>query len=215
MMESYGQLQELTAIWNEFNPAFQSINSALDASGEHSVCSGLSSVSKSLHTMADSMSDSLSQTDIEKMMAQLTDGLSSLSKSYGDFNDGLYTYVSGVRTLTQNYKNFHKGLERYANGTSSLVDGADEFVDGMNEFSVGISTMPAQIQDTIDEMMERYNSSDFDAVSFTSSQNTKIDSVQFVISTDSIELSESKPVEKEEKNLGFWDRLIALFHGKE
>ena len=46
MMESYGQLQELTAIWNEFNPAFQSINSALDASGEHSVCSGLSSVSK-------------------------------------------------------------------------------------------------------------------------------------------------------------------------
>lgn len=214
LMESYQQLQKLTAIWNKVSPAFQSVDSALDASGEHSVCGGLSSVSKGLHTMADSMSDSLSGTDVEKMMAQLASGLSSLSNSYGDFDDGLSSYVSGVRTLAQNYKTFHKGLVQYSNGTSSLADGADEFADGMDEFSDGICTMPTQIQDTIDEMMEKYNSSDFDAVSFTSSENTNINSVQFVISTDSIECPEAKPAETEEKQLSFWDRLIALFHGK-
>ena len=67
------------------------------------------------------------------------------------------------------------------------------------------------MQDTIDEMMEQYNSSDFDAVSFTDSRNENISSVQFVISTDGVELPETVSFATEEEHLTFWDRLLALF----
>ena len=119
--------------------------------------------------------------------------------------------MAGIQTLAGNYGAFHSGLQDYTDGTGSLADGTGKFANGMNEFTDGVSQIPSKIQDTIDEMMEQYSSSDYDAVSFTDSRNENIGSVQFVISTDGVELPEEETPPVVEEKLSFWDRLLALF----
>ena len=214
LMDSYTQLQTLSAVWSNVKPAFQAVCDSLNAQGAQSVTAGLTSVSGGLRTMASSMSESLGAVDMSASMAQLTSGLSSLAANYGQFHAGLTSYLGGVDSLADNYPTFHNGIQEYVDGTGELANGAGEYAEGMWEYADGVSGIPDQVQDTIDEMMAQYNSDDFDAVSFTDSRNTCIRSVQFVISTDGVEQPETAPVEATEKKQGFWDRLKALFTGK-
>lgn len=64
-------------------------------------------------------------------------------------------------------------------------------------------------------MVDRYDHSDFDPVSFVSSKNKRVESVQFVIKTESIKKEDDKPKSgpKEEGKRGFWDRFLDLFRG--
>lgn len=211
LLQAYQQYQTLVAVWNNVKPAFQAVSGALVASGETSVVSGIGAVSAMLHSMSASMTAALGDEDIEAMLGQLRSGLAELSAGYADFHGGLCAYAEGIQTLSGNYGAFHSGLRDYTGGTGSLADGAGTFADGMNEFADGVSQIPGKMQDTIDEMMEQYNSSDFDAVSFTDSRNENISSVQFVISTDGVELPETVSFATEEEHLTFWDRLLALF----
>lgn len=211
LMQAYKQYQTLVAVWNNVKPAFQAVSSVLDTQSEKSVLRGIDTVSSTLKIMSDSISDSMGSADIETMFKQLSSGLAELSSGYSDFHSGLCSYTKGIEKLSDNYGKFHGGVQDYTNGTVSLAKGAGKFTDGMNEFTDGVSQIPSKVQDSIDEMMEQYNSSDFDAVSFTDSRNENISSVQFVISTDGIELPETQPASAEEEHLTFWDRLLALF----
>ena len=47
--------------------------------------------------------------------------------------------------------------------------------------------------------------------SFVSKKNTSVDSVQFVIKTQAIEIEEPEVVETETEPQGFLEKLIALF----
>lgn len=210
LMQAYKQYQTLVAVWNNVKPAFQAVSGVLDTHSEKSILSGIDTVSSTLKTMSDSISDSMGDTDIEVMLKQLSSGLAELSLGYSDFHGGLCTYMAGIQTLAGNYGAFHSGLQDYTDGTGSLADGTGKFANGMNEFTDGVSQIPSKIQDTIDEMMEQYSSSDYDAVSFTDSRNENIGSVQFVISTDGVELPEEETPPVVEEKLSFWDRLLAL-----
>lgn len=211
LLQAYKQYQTLVVVWNNVKPAFQAVSGALDANSETSVRSGIGMVSAALHTMSASLSDALGDTDMEAMLGQLRSGLAELSAGYADFHGGLCAYAEGIQTLAGNYGTFQSGLRDYTGGTGSLADGAGTYADGMSEFAAGVSQIPGRMQDTIDEMMAQYNSSDYDAVSFTDSRNEKIGSVQFVISTDGVELPEAESAAAEEEHLTFWDRLLALF----
>ncbi len=184
---------------------------SLGSEGEQSVVAGITAVSENLRTIADSMSGSLGDTDVEKMLGELKSGMAELSSSYGDFNSGLCAYSDGIGTLAENYGDFHSGLSDYTNGVAELSDGSAEFCDGMGEFADGVSEIPDEIQSSIDEMMEQYGGSDYTSISFTDERNENISSVQFVISTDGVELPETEEEESEQKVMGFWDRLAALF----
>ena len=214
LLQAYKQYQTLVAVWNNVKPAFQAVSGALDANGADSVRAGIGTVSAALHTMSASLSDALGDTDLEAMLGQLRSGLAELSAGYADFHGGLCAYAEGIQTLAGNYGTFQSGLRDYTGGTGTLADGAGTFADGMSEFSDGVSQIPGRMQDTIDEMMAKYNSSDYDAISFTDSRNEKIGSVQFVISTDGVELPEAESAAAEEEHLTFWDRLLALFGRK-
>ena len=145
------------------------------------------------------------------MFGQLFSGLAELSAGYAEFHGGLCAYAEGIQTLSENYGAFHSGLHDYTGGIGSLTGGAGTFADGMNEFADGVSQIPGKIQDTVDKMMKQYSNSDFDAVSFTDSRNENISSVQFVISTDGVELPKEKKPPVIEEKLSFWERLLALF----
>lgn len=72
--------------------------------------------------------------------------------------------------------------------------------------------MDTQVQDQIDEMPESISGGDKKVVSFTSSKNTNVDSVQFVIKTTAIEKPEKAVTEtKTETKRTFWQKVKDLF----
>ena len=223
ILNSYKSLMTLLTVYYgspELNTqgvslAFQSVLSVLnpDASSptaDQSLYLAISTVSGNIKKISGSMGQ-LTETDIAGQMNQLKDGLRQLADNYSTFHDGLVSYTNGVNTLAGSYGSYQDGLTPYITGISDLHDGANNLSDGMDEFAVGISDMPNQIQDTIDEMMARYSSADYDAVSFTDNRNANIASVQFVISTDGVEAPAVESVEPQEVQKSFLDRLKALF----
>ena len=155
----------------------------------------------------------------------------ALAENYNTFDNGLNSYVSGVNKLAENYGSFHSGLDQYmdgidkmgsgigslADGAGKLKDGGDklytgisELKDGTQEMADGVSDMPNKIDEKLDEMMSDYVK-DFTLVSFADKGNEDIHAVQFTITTPEIKRNIKEKEVKEEKKLGFLERLVALF----
>lgn len=210
LMGSYQQLLTIKGTYQNVKPAFEAIRTTLGSESEQSVVNGISAVSSNLRGIADSLS-AVAQTDITGQMDTLKNGLAALASQYGEFHNGLSAYTNGVDTLSKNYGTFQNGVSSYLDGTVKIKNGAGELSDGMGQFADGISEMPAQIQDTIDEVMGSFSGEDYQAVSFTNEKNENISSVQFVISTKGIEEKKIGKITETEKKEGFFDRLKALF----
>lgn len=210
LMSSYQQLLTIKGTYQNVKPAFEAIQTTLGSESEQSVVRGISTVSSSIRGIAGSLS-AVSGSDISGQMDTLKNGLSALASQYGEFDSGLSSYAGGVDELSKNYGTFRNGVSSYLDGTVKIKDGAADLADGMGQFADGISDMPTQIQATIDEMVESFSGSDYQAVSFTDEKNENITSVQFVISTKGIEKEKAEKVAETEKKEGFWDRLKALF----
>ncbi|WP_371809521.1 YhgE/Pip domain-containing protein [Halobacillus sp. Marseille-Q1614] len=186
---------------------FNAVDPALETSA-----GSLNEMSSSLSALADNLASSLDSVDIDESMKELQEGLQTLSSNYNNFHSGLTDYTGGVSELAGSYQEIHNGLGELSNGTSELENGAAELHNGTSELAESTSDIPGQMQSEIDQMVEEYDKSDFEPVSFVSSENEKVESVQFVIKTESIkkpEKEEEAPKEKEEKS--FWDRFIDLF----
>lgn len=85
---------------------------------------------------------------------------------------------------------------RFYDATGTLKDGTGQLrneTDGMD----------TEISDKIDEMLASFTGEDFEAVSFVSDKNTNIESVQFVIQTEAVEV--------EEESKSFVEKLKDLF----
>lgn len=211
LLTSYGSLQKLIGTWNAVKPAFEAVNTSLDQENQESVIYGLNSVINGLDQMSSSLSSSLEGVDIEKQMQSLQKGLSQLSSSYSTFHKGLKAYTKGVSSVYEGTSQYQNGLSKYFGGITSADQGLSTLSSGMQKYTDGVAQIPDQIQKTIDEMTEEYQSSDDKPQSFTDHRNKKIESVQFVISTQEIKQPEKKETKKEEKKKSFIDRLKALF----
>ncbi|WP_455719936.1 hypothetical protein [Agathobacter sp.] len=210
LMASYQQLLTIKGAYQNVKPAFEAIQTTLGSESEQSVVKGISTVSASLRSISESLS-AVSDTDIAGQMDTLKNGLSTLASQYGEFNSGLSSYTGGVDALSKNYGTFNNGISSYLDGTVKIKDGASDLSDGMGQFAAGINDMPAQIQDTIDEMVGSFSGDDYQPVSYTDEKNENTSSVQFVISTKGVEKTKAEKVTETEKKEGFWDRLKALF----
>src|SRR5690625_107012 len=95
----------------------------------------------------------------------------------------------------------------------SFVDGAGDLHDGTYDLEYEASDMPDEIQSEVDKMMDEFDVSDFNPISFVSDKNKDVDIVQFVLQTESIELEEPDTTEDtdEEEDKGFWQRFLDLF----
>jgi len=211
LMASYQALLTLQGTYEQVKPAFQAVNSSLDKANKESVLNGIKTVSTGIQAMSSGMSASVGKTDVAAQMKKLQKGMAELYKSYGAFHKGLKQYTDGVAKIHTGYSKYANGLTEYLDGVGKIADGSKEYADGMDEFDGGVSEMPDKVQDSIDEMTEKYTETDFDAVSFVDERNENIDKVQFILSTPAIEIPETEEAEKEEKQMGFWERLKNLF----
>ena len=113
--------------------------------------------------------------------------------------DGLVDLAGGVAQLSANYGAFNSGLQEYMGGIAQL-----------NEATINIpSTMRAEIE----AMMADYDFPEFSPVSFMDSRNNaNMAAVQFVLTTQAIEVVEPEPEpEPEEEEQTIVDRFFALF----
>lgn len=207
LVDTYSAALQAKGTYSAVKKGFDAVESTLEQTS-----GSLTEMANTLDALASALSSSLGDSDFASSFSQLQQGISSLSTNYKAFHSGLVDYTAGVSQLSGSYSEMHSGIEDLSKGTGELEDGTGQLHNGTGKLHESTSDLPEQMQQKVDEMMSDYDKSDFEAVSFVSPKNEKINSVQFVFKTESINLEESKEVEKpvqEEK--GFWARFLDLF----
>ncbi|MBH9967321.1 YhgE/Pip domain-containing protein [Bacillus enclensis] len=203
---SHAAAQKVKGTYDSVNQAFAAVEPSLNQMN-----GAVKEISGQLTSISNNLSASLKETDMSGL-AELQKGLSQLSGQYGKFHSGLVSYTNGVGELSANYGKLHSGIAELAGGTSELSGGVNELHDGTSELHQETKDLPEKMQAEIDKMLAEYDKSDFKPVSFVSSENKKVSSVQFVIKTESIEKEEKKVKKAEpEKEKGFWELFLDLF----
>ncbi len=146
--------------------------------------------------------------------------------NYGAFYQGLWEYTgavsdaaAGAKTLKLNmdalYSNtgtLQVSVGNLNDAVSQLYGGTNDLANGTSEFADKTSDMDTQIENEIDSLTSSISGNNGEAKSFVSDQNTKVDSVQFVIKTTAIEKAETTTTDTvEEKTLNPWQKLLRLF----
>ena len=207
LVKTYTAARTAKGTYTAIKEGFDAVDATLlETSG------GVKQMGDTVAAMADEISTSLEEMDIENSLGQLQQGLATLSANYGKFHSGLVSYTDGVNKLSSSYKDLHSGIVELSSGTAELENGVSELHDGTNTLYKETSKLPDQMKEEIDNMISEFDKSDFDVVSFVSSDNKNVNSVQFVIKTEGIKKEEKETVEKQiQEEKGFWARLWNLF----
>lgn len=143
-------------------------------------------------------------------LEDLVAGVNQLALGYGEFDAGLSEYLGGIGTTASGYSELNTGL-------SDLNDQYKKFDNGIIDLSDGISELnnsTKKLPDEIDEMMAEYDNTNYKPLSYASKDNEEIESLQFLLITDSIEIEQEQTVtDSEEEDLNFLQRFIRLFIG--
>ncbi|MGG0716984.1 YhgE/Pip domain-containing protein [Robertmurraya massiliosenegalensis] len=207
LMETYSAALKAKGTYSAVKAAFDGVNLTLEQ-----VSGGLLEIATHLETMAKGISSSLENNEMADSFALLQKGISDLSTNYKEFHSGLVGYAGGVSQLASSYDMLDSGIADLSTGTGELESGVSELHDGTGELKDATSDIPEQMKEEVDQMMAEYDKSDFKPVSFVSAENENINSVQFVLKTESIKYEEPEEVEEvEEEPQGFWARLMELF----
>ncbi|WP_066187202.1 hypothetical protein [Gracilibacillus timonensis] len=207
LITTYQKAQEAQQVYQQERESLEDIIPTIEEAN-----AAQEEAASSLGEMADQMRSASEQLDIESSLQPLQDGVAELSEQYQSFHSGLVEYTDGVNELTTNYASIHNGISELPEGTSELAGGAGELADGANEISESTSDLPDQLQSEVDEMMNEYDKSDFDPVSFVSDKNEKVETVQFVIKTDAVKHEEEETEEESpDEGKSWWEKLMDLF----
>lgn len=147
---------------------------------------------------------------------ELKEGSNGLQEGSQTLSDNSAKLLDGTSQLQDGVVELRDGTVELKDGTEELKDGVRKLKDGTREFTDKTDT----INDTIDEELENaiaeMTGGDFAMVSFVSDKNSKVDSVQFVISTDGIEMdTENTVTEAVSEKLTLWQKFLNLFRKKE
>ncbi|MGN0598722.1 MAG: hypothetical protein ACI4JK_02405 [Oscillospiraceae bacterium] len=152
-------------------------------------------------------------------MSELSSGINTLVAEYEKLDGGIGEYTDGVKKLTDGFSEISDGAKELAEGGSDLSDGAKKLMDGAAEMHDGTSELRSEtdkIDDTFGDdlsgMLDSMSGDDYEVRSFISEKNTEVQSVQFVIKTDAVEIPEpEESAAAPEEKLTFWQKLLRLF----
>lgn len=119
--------------------------------------------------------------------------------------------LGGSASLGTGVQELASGLDQLAGGTGDLSEGTSDLAQGTQTLAQETQGIPDAVQAEIDELMSAYDKSDFEPASFTSSKNTNVTLVQFVMTTDSIKVDEPTAAEEPAREETLLDRFLALF----
>lgn len=119
--------------------------------------------------------------------------------------------LGGSASLGTGVQELASGLDQLAGGTGDLSEGTSDLAQGTQTLAQETQGIPDAVQAEIDELMSAYDKSDFEPASFTSSKNTNVTLVQFVMTTDSIKVDEPTAAKEPAREETLLDRFLALF----
>ncbi len=139
------------------------------------------------------------------------DGVCDYTDAVSEAKDGAGKLSENMQTLKENTGLLSEAMEEFCEKMEELRDGISKLKEGTAEFFDEISGLKGQIHDKVSEMIDELKGSGI-LRSFTSSKNTEIESVQFVIKTEAISIDEPPQQEAATtETLSFWQKLIRLF----
>ena len=140
------------------------------------------------------------------------EGLKSYTSAVSDTASGANTLKINMDTLYANVGTLKTSVGELNDGVKSLFDGTTELKNGTGEFVKETAGIETEVSGKIDSMITEATGSDVEVTSFVSEKNTNVDSVQFVIQTEAIEVAEIvNAVTVVDENLNFWQKLLRLF----
>lgn len=125
--------------------------------------------------------------------------------------DDASSLLGGSASLGTGAQELANGLDQLAGGTGELASGVGSLTEGTQTLAQETQGIPDKVQAEIDALMATYDKSDFEPASFTSSKNTNVTLVQFVMTTDSIKVVEPEQPEEPEAEETLLDKFFALF----
>lgn len=125
--------------------------------------------------------------------------------------DDASSLLGGSASLGTGAQELASGLDQLAGGTGELASGVGSLTEGTQALAQETQGIPDKVQAEIDALMATYDKSDFEPASFTSSKNTNVTLVQFVMTTDSIKVAEPEQSEEPEAEETLLDKFFALF----
>ncbi len=139
------------------------------------------------------------------------DGVCDYTDAVSEAKDGAGKLSENMQTLEENTGLLKDAIDEFSDKMEELRDGISKLKEGTAEFFDEISGLKGQIHDKVSEMIDELKGSGI-LRSFTSSKNTEIESVQFVIKTEAISIDEPPQQEAATtETLSFWQKLIRLF----
>lgn len=166
-------------------------------------------------------------------MTKLSNGINTLVEKYSAIDGGINDYTNGVAKIILGYSgivsgasNLADGSKRLSDGSSVLYSGTADLMDGSSklyggtvdlkngtgEFKEKTSNIDTQVSEQIDEVLSKLTGDGSKPVSFVSDENTQVQSVQFVIKTNDIEIQKMvEHTEKTKKALTVWQKFLNLF----
>lgn len=198
----HGSLQQLADSLQSLAPGVQELQSAvailvteyakLDG-GQRELAAGLAEVVTGYRSLHDGM-------------AATAGGLREIGGATGSLRQGGEALVNGSASLAG-------GLRGLAGGTAALLTGSKEMQGGTEELYDRMLTIDGDMQAMIDEALDALVGGDDEPVSYVSEKNSKVKSVQFVMTTAAIrEPTAPAAEEPDAATVGVWQRFLALFH---
>lgn len=151
-------------------------------------------------------------------VSALAQGYEQVDSSFDSLSSGLDELSQKGAALSQGVDELKSGTSELANSTGTLSQGANALASGTEELSSGTEQLrvetqaiPDNVQREIDEMMASYDKSDFMPRSFVDARNTGVKLVQFVMTTEAIQVPEPEAEEEPEEEETLLSRFFALF----
>lgn len=151
-------------------------------------------------------------------LLQLQAAVTTLDTEYVGFHHGLADYLAGSAAIRDGLAAASRGFASLATGgadlrkgAAALADGASQVAKGSGQLKEKTQGMADQVQVSIDEYLAKLTAKDLTVTSFVSPKNTQIQSVQFVLRTEGIQIKSQEEKPTVEVTPTVWDRFLALF----
>lgn len=205
-----GIIEEDKAL-TELNGAAEQINSgaAQLEGGMGKLYLGLGEYNKSFTQLQAGMKE------IAEKSKQLPGYLAGMNRNYGTLKDGTNKLFGGYGEINRALGEISRNLITIPDRIQMLINGQKDIKTGISRLnSEGIKRIGASVEDSLGELMAGTDD-EASYTSFMDNERNKNSSVQFVMQTPGVEISENKKVEAvKEENKGFFERFLDLFRGK-
>lgn len=206
LVEHYKSSLTIKGTYEQVKPAFTQVNTGIE-----NIISNIETISTTITSISAGLDESLSSMDALEQLPELITGLATLSSNYDEFHKGLKEYTGGIGSISTGYKEINSGIGSFNSALSELYKGTNELSQGTNKLNDQTQDMPKLINDSINDLLSSFDTSEYTPISFTSPLNINIKSVQFVLTTDRIEKETIIIAKEVEVKDSLWDRFINLF----